>query len=143
MGRDIETLDVPNPANVHAPLFDDFARSIIEDRRPRFDGRDGSAAGVDHGCSLSFGSGTGGMGGDCKQAAEGGCWRYVSVQQGEDAVVIFAPKPENDFAFFIRTYYERAAVVATRSKPSRESGCSATCCPGMSDFDARFIVPTT
>lgn len=46
VGRDTEKVEAPNPVNLHAPLIDDFARSIIEARPPRFNGRDGSAAGV-------------------------------------------------------------------------------------------------
>ncbi len=45
VGRDTDRMMISNPANLHAPLIDDFARSIIEDRAPRFDGRDGSDAG--------------------------------------------------------------------------------------------------
>ncbi len=45
VGRDTQRLEVSNPANLHSPLIDDFARSIIEDRSPRFNGYDGAGAG--------------------------------------------------------------------------------------------------
>ena len=44
VGRDIEQRSVPNPENAHGPVVDDFARSILEGRPPRFDGEDGLQA---------------------------------------------------------------------------------------------------
>ena len=41
VGRDVEQRRVPNPENAHGPVVDDFARSIVEGRPPRFDGEDG------------------------------------------------------------------------------------------------------
>ena len=35
---------MPKPPNVHYPLIDDFARSIVENRSPRFSGADGMKA---------------------------------------------------------------------------------------------------
>jgi predicted dehydrogenase len=40
VGRDVERREVANPENRHYPLIDDFARSIVEDRPPRFTGPD-------------------------------------------------------------------------------------------------------
>ena len=136
VGRDTETRDVPNPANVHAPLIDDFARSIIEDRPPRFDGRDGSAAGRDHGCGLSVveDRGMGGIG------VVGGRQWLPMFAPGRNAVVIFAPKPENDFAFFIRTYYEACRRRCNKIEAIAGKWMFRDLLPGMSDFDARFIV---
>jgi len=44
VGRDIRQRPVPNPENAHGPLIDDFARSIVEKRPPRFTGEDGRQA---------------------------------------------------------------------------------------------------
>ena len=44
VGRDTERRKIPNPENHHYPLIDDFARSILEDRPPRFTGDDGIKA---------------------------------------------------------------------------------------------------
>lgn len=44
VGREVEQCPVPKPENAHAPLVDDFARSIVEDRPPRFTGEDGLQA---------------------------------------------------------------------------------------------------
>jgi predicted dehydrogenase len=44
MGRDVERRKIANPENQHYPLIDDFARSIVEDRQPRFTGSDGMKA---------------------------------------------------------------------------------------------------
>ncbi len=43
-GRDIRQRSVPNPENAHGPVVDEFARSILEDRPPRFDGPEGLQA---------------------------------------------------------------------------------------------------
>lgn len=40
-GSDTEPLVVEQPANVHFPLIDDFARAIAQGRAPRFTGVDG------------------------------------------------------------------------------------------------------
>ncbi|NPV08309.1 MAG: Gfo/Idh/MocA family oxidoreductase [Anaerolineae bacterium] len=40
-GSDMEPLVVEQPANVHFPLIDDFARAIAQGRAPRFTGVDG------------------------------------------------------------------------------------------------------
>jgi 1,5-anhydro-D-fructose reductase (1,5-anhydro-D-mannitol-forming) len=44
VGRNVERRPMPPPANHHYPLVDDFARSIIEKRPPRFSGKDGIQA---------------------------------------------------------------------------------------------------
>jgi 1,5-anhydro-D-fructose reductase (1,5-anhydro-D-mannitol-forming) len=44
VGRDTERRLMPAPGNQHYPLIDDFARSIVEDRPPRFTGEDGLLA---------------------------------------------------------------------------------------------------
>jgi 1,5-anhydro-D-fructose reductase (1,5-anhydro-D-mannitol-forming) len=44
VGRDTERRASPPPANHHFPLVDDFARSIVENRPPRFTGEDGLLA---------------------------------------------------------------------------------------------------
>ncbi len=43
-GAEVERRQLPRPDNAHAPLVDDFARAVIEDRPPRFTGRDGMKA---------------------------------------------------------------------------------------------------
>ena len=44
VGRDVEQRHVPNPENAHGAVVDDFARSIMEDRPPRFTAEDGLQA---------------------------------------------------------------------------------------------------
>ncbi len=44
LGRDIEKRRVPKPENAHAPLIEDFSTAILENRPPRFSGRDGIKA---------------------------------------------------------------------------------------------------
>jgi 1,5-anhydro-D-fructose reductase (1,5-anhydro-D-mannitol-forming) len=44
VGRDTNRREMPPPENQHYPLVDDFTRSIVEDRRPRFTGDDGLLA---------------------------------------------------------------------------------------------------
>ncbi|MFH1265964.1 MAG: Gfo/Idh/MocA family oxidoreductase [Planctomycetota bacterium] len=44
VGREVECRKISNAENLHAPLFDDFARAIVEDRPPRFTGPDGISA---------------------------------------------------------------------------------------------------
>ena len=43
-GREVERRKLAPPENQHYPLIDDFARSIVEDRAPRFTGADGFQA---------------------------------------------------------------------------------------------------
>lgn len=43
-GRETMTLTLPPPANAHLPMIDEFAKSIIQRRSPRFCGEDGFAA---------------------------------------------------------------------------------------------------
>ncbi len=54
--------------------------------------------------------------------------------------MIFAPKPENDFAFFIRTYYEACRRRFDKIEAIAGKWMFRDLLPGMSDFDARFIV---
>lgn len=44
VGREVECRKVANAENLHAPLVDDFARAIVEDRPLRFTGPDGMKA---------------------------------------------------------------------------------------------------
>ena len=44
LGRDIEQRKVAKPDNAHAPLIEDFSMAILENRPPRFNGRDGIKA---------------------------------------------------------------------------------------------------
>lgn len=43
-GRKIEQRRVSKPENAHGPLIEDFSSAILEDRPPRFNGRDGLEA---------------------------------------------------------------------------------------------------
>ena len=43
-GRETEIMTMAKPENAHYPLIDDFARSIVEARAPRFQGADGMRA---------------------------------------------------------------------------------------------------
>ena len=44
LGRDIEQRRVAKPDNAHGPLLEDFSKAILENRPPRFSGRDGIKA---------------------------------------------------------------------------------------------------
>jgi len=44
LGRDTEQQRVPKSGNAHAPLIEDFSTAILENRPPRFNGRDGIKA---------------------------------------------------------------------------------------------------
>jgi hypothetical protein len=52
----------------------------------------------------------------------------------------FAPRPENDFAEFIRTYYRECQSRFDRIEAIAGKWMFRDLTPGMSDFDARFIV---
>ncbi|MDD5597490.1 MAG: hypothetical protein PHV82_06070 [Victivallaceae bacterium] len=52
----------------------------------------------------------------------------------------FAPKPENDFAQFIRTYYDECQARFGRIEAIAGKWMFRDLIPGMSDFDTRFIV---
>ncbi len=52
----------------------------------------------------------------------------------------FAPKPENDFAHFIRTYYDECRARFSRIQAIAGKWQFRDLIPGMSDFDTRFIV---
>lgn len=52
----------------------------------------------------------------------------------------FAPKPENDFAQYIHTYYERCRDAFDGIEGIAGKWMYRDLVPGMSDFDARFIV---
>jgi hypothetical protein len=52
----------------------------------------------------------------------------------------FAPKPENDFADFIRTYYRECKSRFDQIEAIAGKWMFRDLTPGMSDFDARFIV---
>ena len=52
----------------------------------------------------------------------------------------FAPKPENDFAFFIRTYYDECRYRFDKIEAIAGKWMFRDLTPGMSDFDTRFIV---
>ncbi len=41
MGKEVTTVTLPNAANVHAPLVDDFARALLEGRDPLVTGEEG------------------------------------------------------------------------------------------------------
>lgn len=46
LGRETQRLPAPKPANLHYPLIDDFARAVVGNRPPRFDGREGAKASI-------------------------------------------------------------------------------------------------
>lgn len=52
----------------------------------------------------------------------------------------FAPKPENDFAEYIRTYYRECRYRFPRIEAIAGKWMYRDLIPGMSDFDARFIL---
>jgi len=52
----------------------------------------------------------------------------------------FAPKPENDFAQFIRTYYDECRARFDKIEGIAGKWMFRDLIPGMSDFDTRFIV---
>ena len=52
----------------------------------------------------------------------------------------FAPKPENDFADYIRTYYRECRYQCDRIEAIAGKWMFRDLIPGMSDFDTRFIV---
>ncbi len=54
--------------------------------------------------------------------------------------MIFAPKPENDFAFFIRTYYDACRCCFDKIEAIAGKWMFRDLLPGMSDFDTRFVV---
>lgn len=52
----------------------------------------------------------------------------------------FAPKPENDFAEFIRTYYQECRYRFDKIEAVAGKWMFRDLIPGMSDFDTRFIL---
>ena len=52
----------------------------------------------------------------------------------------FAPKPENDFAHYIRTYYDECHSRCSKIEAIAGTWAFRDLIPGMSDFDTRFIV---
>lgn len=52
----------------------------------------------------------------------------------------FAPRPENDFADYIRTYYEACRYRCDKIEAIAGKWMFRDLLPGMSDFDTRFIV---
>jgi hypothetical protein len=52
----------------------------------------------------------------------------------------FAPKPENDFDYYIRTYYEECKARCNKVEAIAGKWTFRDLIPGMSDFDTRFIV---
>ncbi len=52
----------------------------------------------------------------------------------------FAPKPENDFAHYIKTYYEECRGRFPKIEAIAGKWTFRDLVPGMSDFDTRFIV---
>ena len=52
----------------------------------------------------------------------------------------FAPKPENDFAHYIRTYYDECRARCDKIEAIAGKWMFRDLIPGMSDFDTRFIV---
>jgi hypothetical protein len=54
--------------------------------------------------------------------------------------VKFAPKPENDFAQYIRTYYDECRSRFGKIEAIAGKWMFRDLLPGMSDFDTRFIV---
>ena len=52
----------------------------------------------------------------------------------------FAPKPENDFADYIHTYYRECRYHFDRIEAIAGKWMFRDLIPGMSDFDTRFIV---
>ena len=52
----------------------------------------------------------------------------------------FAPKPENDFAEYIRTYYQECRYRFNRIEAIAGKWMFRDLIPGMSDFDTRFIL---
>ena len=52
----------------------------------------------------------------------------------------FAPRPENDFADYIRTYYEACRYHCDKIEAIAGKWMFRDLLPGMSDFDTRFIV---
>jgi broad specificity phosphatase PhoE len=59
------------------------------------------------------------------------------------AVMIFAPKPENDFAQFIRAYYDECRSRFAEIEAIAGKWTFRDLIPGMSDFDTRFILRDT
>ena len=55
----------------------------------------------------------------------------------------FAPRPENDFADFIRTYYRECRARSEEIEAIAGKWMFRDLLPGMSDFDTRFIVSDT
>ena len=51
----------------------------------------------------------------------------------------FAPRPENDFAEYIRTYYRACRSHFDKIEAIAGKWMYRDLCPGMSDFDTRFI----
>lgn len=54
--------------------------------------------------------------------------------------MVFAPKPKNDFAEFIATYFERCRALAPEIEGSAGKWIFEDLIPGLSDFDTRFLV---
>lgn len=54
--------------------------------------------------------------------------------------MVFAPKPENDFAPYIRTYYDECRYRFDGIEAIAGKWMFRDLIPGMSDFDTRFIV---
>ncbi|MHC4871496.1 MAG: hypothetical protein ACYTFY_06600 [Planctomycetota bacterium] len=52
----------------------------------------------------------------------------------------FAPKPENDFAHYIRTYYNECRARFDKIEAIAGKWTFRDLAPGMSDFDTRFII---
>lgn len=52
----------------------------------------------------------------------------------------FAPKPENDFAHYIQTYYDECHSRFSKIEAIAGKWAFRDLIPGMSDFDTRFIV---
>jgi len=59
---------------------------------------------------------------------------------GNTETVTFARKPENDFAHYIHTYYERCRSRCECIEAIAGKWMFRDLIPGMSDFDTRFIV---
>ena len=58
----------------------------------------------------------------------------------QSAGIVFAPKPENDFAEFIATYFERCRARVPEIEANAGKWIFEDLIPGMSDFDTRFLV---
>ena len=56
------------------------------------------------------------------------------------SAMVFAPKPENDFAQYIRTYYDECRYRFDGIEAIAGKWMFRDLIPGMSDFDTRFIV---